>query len=115
MNDAFSTRDVNESAIKDYALVCSVKFRAGKFKRVGSEFMDEVKADVEAVVRSLRTKYSAGVHAPLYTQDGQVCPKFATGNLLDKFEREVNEAVARIVQAKVQAQPSCGQTLSRTR
>jgi hypothetical protein len=110
-----NTRLVNESAIKEYALKCSAKFRAGKFKRVGSEFMDEVKADVEAAVRHLRGKYTTPVHEPLYTQDGHECPKFATGNLLDKFEREVNEAIARIVQAKVQAQPSCGQTLSRTR
>jgi hypothetical protein len=70
---------------------------------------------VEAAVRHLRGKYTTPVHEPLYTQDGHECPKFATGNLLDKFEREVNEAIARIVQAKVQAQPSCGQTLSRTR
>jgi hypothetical protein len=114
MSDAFSTRDVNESAIKEYALKCSAKFRAGKFKRVGSEFMDEVKADVEAVVRSLRTKYTPPIHAPLYIAEGQ-CPSFATGNLMAKFEAEVNEAIARIIQSKVQVQPSCGQTLSRTR
>lgn len=109
-----STRDVNESAVKDYALECSKQFRAGKFKRVGADFMDEVKADVESVVRGLRTKYSAGMHPPLHIKTGE-CPRFATGNLMDKFEAEVNEAIARIIQGKVQAQPSVGQTLGRTR
>lgn len=113
---ADTTRLINESAIKDYALECSKRFRAGKFKRVGTDFMDEVKADVEAFVRQLRTKYTTPVHGPLYMLiNGGECPKFATGNLIDKIEKEVNEAIGRIVQCKVQAQPSVGQTLGRTR
>lgn len=110
------TREINESAVKDYALECSKRFRAGKFTRVGTDFMDEVKADVEAFVRSLRTKYTTPVHGPLYMLTGsEECPKFATGNLMDKIEKEVNEAIARIVQSKVQIQPTRGVTLDRTR
>lgn len=108
------TREINESAIKDYALECSKRFRAGKFTRVGTDFMDEVKADVEAFVRSLRSKYVTPIHAPLYlTEDN--CPRFATGNLMEKLEKEVNETIARIVQSKVQVQPTRGVTLDRTR
>lgn len=109
-------REINESAVKDYALECSKRFRAGKFTRVGSDFMDEVKADVEAFVRSLRSKYTTPVHGPLYMLiDGGECPSFATGNLVEKVEKELNEIIARIVQSKVQAQPTRGVTLDRTR
>jgi len=108
-------REINESAIKDYALECSKRFRAGKFTRVGSDFMDEIKADVEAFVRSLRTKYTTPIHAPLYMDDNYPCPSFATGKLIEKIEKEVNETIARIVQSKVQAQPTRGVTLDRTR
>lgn len=115
MNEIATTREVNESVIKDYALHCSIKFRAGKFKRMGTDFMDEIKADVEAFVRAMRSKYVTPIHAPLYMDDQFPCPKFATGKLMEKIENEVNQTIARIIQTKVQAQPSCGQTLGRTR
>jgi hypothetical protein len=106
-------REINESAVKDYALECSKRFRAGKFTRVGTDFLDEIKADVEAFVRSLRSKYQTPIHPPLYTSIE--CPSFATGKLMEKIAQEVNETIARIVQAKVQAQPTRGVTLDRTR
>ncbi len=111
MND----RALNETAIRDYALECSKKFRAGLFRRVGEPFLDEVKADVEALVRGITAKYGSGPHQPLFMQDGQTCPSFATGALIEKIEKQVNEGIAKIVQAKVSAQPSCGCTLGRTR
>jgi hypothetical protein len=38
-----------------------------------------------------------------------------TGALLDKIGVELNRAVCRLIQNKVQKQPSCGVTLGRTR
>lgn len=110
-----TTRNLNESAIKDYALECSKRFRANKFTRVGSEFLEEIEADVESFVRAIGFKYSSGVHPPLYTQAGIDLPAFVTGNLMNKVKSRLNEAIARIVQEKVQRQPTVGKTLSRTR
>ena len=108
--DLASGRYLNESAIREYALQCSKECRAGKFTRVGSEFIDEVKADVEAVVRSMRA-----LHSTLDKPAVATTAVFLTGALLDKVSIELNNVTARIIQRKVERQPSRGQTLSRTR
>jgi hypothetical protein len=108
--DIASGRYLNESAIKDHALACSKKFRAGKFTRCGVDFIDEIKADVEAVIRELRNKHLVKLHDPLETE-----LVFTTGALCDKIQPELNAMVSRIIQNKVQVQPSCGRTLGRTR
>jgi hypothetical protein len=108
--DISSGRYLNESAIRSHALRCSASFRANKFTRVGEDFLDEVKADVEAVLRELRNKVPSHMHEPL-SQDE--C--FATGLLQERLTNVFNDLVGRIIQNKVQRQPSCGKTLSRTR
>jgi len=108
--DLASGRFLNETAIRTHALACSKAYRAGRFTRVGQEFIDEVKADVEAMVRELRNKYST-LHPPLDLGKNQI----VTGALSDKLMAELNRAIGRLVQNKVQKQPSCGQTLGRTR
>jgi hypothetical protein len=104
-------RLLNETAIRVHALRCSVKYRAGKFRRVGEDFVDEVKVDVDCFLRELRNKYPT-LHEAL-EPDENTC--FTTGVLCDKLQHEVNRAIGRIIQSKVQRQPTTGVTLGRTR
>lgn len=110
--DFSSTRYLNEKAIREHALRCSAKFRAGKFTRVGQDFIDEVKADLESLIRHLANTAPVTVNWPLPVEQNVV---FATGALLEYLRPKLDEVVSRIIQNKVQAQPSCGCTLSRTR
>lgn len=105
-----STRLLNESAIREHALACSAKFRAGKFTRVGQDFIDEVQADVEAFVREIRLKWPTRVHEPLPVKSGLV-----VGRLSDIVRTALNDAIGRLIQSKVQRQPTVGKTLGRTR
>jgi len=108
--DISSGRYLNESAIRSHALCCSARFRANKFTRVGEDFVEEVKADVEAVLRELRAKAKPQMNEALESQE-----VFVTGLLQERASEILNGLVARIVQNKVQRQPSCGKTLGRTR
>lgn len=112
MLDLASGRYLNESSIRDHALECSQKFRAGRFTRVGKDFLDEVRADVEAKIRHMRSEGNTSPHAPLENDGKKV---FTTGALADKVMCEWNEYIGRLIQQKVQRQPSVGVTLSRTR
>ena len=109
--DIASMRYLNEAAVHKHALACSAKFRAGKFTRVGSEFVDEVKADVENLVRGLRNQNPVVLDEPLEPEE----TSFVTGALSDKVINEFNRLVGRIIQNKVKRQPTVGKTLSRTR
>lgn len=102
--------DINQSALKKHALACSKAHRGGKFTRVGSEFLQEIDAEVEALIRDLRNqRFPVQLHEPLPTDE-----KFVTGALLEKVRDALNQAIGRIVQQRVQRQPSVGTTLSRT-
>jgi hypothetical protein len=105
-----SDRILNESAIREHALACSKTFRGGKFTRVGQDFLDEVRIDVEALIVTLRNSHPTQLNTPLPLESG-----FLTGNLGDRVIHEWNNLVGRIIQNKVRRQPSVGQTLSRTR
>lgn len=102
-------RLLNESAIKTFALECSRTFRAGKFTRVGEDFVDEVIADVETFIRKLRGTNWTSPHDPLETK-----LVFTTGALSDKVMLELNRVIGRIIQQKVQRQPTVGCTLRGT-
>lgn len=108
--DLASGRYLNESAIRSHALKCSQTYRAGRFTRVGEGFMNEVKADVESWIRAQRLTHPT-LHPALPTEENT----FTTGALFDRMASIVNDVIARIIQNKVQRQPSCGKTLSRTR
>lgn len=107
--DLASLRYLNESAIKVHALECSRVCRAGKFTRVGQPFVDEVIADVECVVREIKSG-KATIHPPVAIES-----EFVTGALLEKIRVVLNERIAKIIQNKIQAQPSLGCTAGRTR
>jgi hypothetical protein len=108
--DLASLRYLNETAIREHALRCSARFRANKFTRVGEDFLDEVKADVEAVIRSLRNMAPTKLHEPLEPETSCI-----TGMFCDRVGAEFNRLVCRITQNKVQRQPTVGKTLRRTR
>lgn len=102
--------DINQSAVKKHALACSKAHRAGKFTRVGQDFLTEIGSEVEAFVRELRnTRFPVQMHEPLATDE-----KFVTGALLEKVKEALNQAIGRIIQQRVQRQPSVGTTLGRT-
>lgn len=109
--DLASMRYLNESAIKSHALECSRVCRAGKFTRVGQPFIDEVVADVENIVRDIKCRgQRESVHPPVTTES-----EFVTGALLEKIRVVLNERIAKIIQNKIQSQPSLGCTAGRTR
>jgi hypothetical protein len=110
--DLSSGRFLNEAAVRGHALRCSARFRNNRFTRVGQDFLDEVKADVEAVIRALRSQAQTKLFDPLEPDENTYC---VTGALCDKVGIEMNRLICRIIQNKVQRQPSVGKTLSRTR
>ena len=110
--DLSTGRFLNESAIRDHALRCSARFRANKFTRVSQDFLDEVKADVEMLVRNIKNQCPTHMHEALEPDENTCC---VTGALSAKVTVELNRLVCRIIQNKVQRQPTVGKTLSRTR
>jgi hypothetical protein len=110
--DLASLRYLNESAIKQHALTCAARCRP-KFTRVGQEFVDEVKADVEAFVRDLRNQAQREV-VPFACIEPTEDTDFLTGALIEKLKPILNRTVARIIQSKVQRQTT-GVTLKATR
>jgi len=110
--DLSTGRFLNESAIREHALRCSARFKGNRFTRVGQDFLDEVSADVEALVRNVRNQSATGIYEPLEPFENTSC---VTGALSAKVMGELNRLICRMIQNKVQRQPSCGKTLGRTR
>lgn len=110
--DLASGRFLNATAVRAHALRCSAKFKGNRFTRVGQDFLDEVEADVEMLVRNVRNQSPTGVFEALEPDDKGGC---VTGALRDKVAAELNRLVCRIIQNKTQRQPSVGKTLGRTR
>lgn len=104
-------RLLNESAIHAHALECSRRYRAGKFTRVGQDFMDEVKTDVDNLIRNVRNQIQT-LH-PVIEPEKEKC--FITRALCDKVMGEMNRLIGRIIQNKIQRHPTVGKTLGRTR
>lgn len=102
--------NLNQSAIRKHALVCSKQLRGGRFTRVGQDFIDELEADLETLIRELGNKYPVPVHAEIGTEE---C--FVPGPTLDRIGELLNRAVARLIQNKICKQPSVGVTAGRTR
>lgn len=113
--------NLNQNAIKEFALRCSSEYRAGKFTRVGADFIEEIETDIECLLRDLRNKGINTLHPAL--GQGQALGLSAQednvfivkGAFLEKLEIIFNQAICRIIQNKVQRQPTCGVTLGRTR
>ena len=119
---------LNQAAIKEFALRCSKTYRAGKFTRVGSDFTEEVEADIECLLREIRNKFST-LHPALGQGQTIDAPGIAPGHtvttednvfivkgaFMARLEQIVNQAICRLIQNKVQRQPTVGVTLGRTR
>src|SRR6266566_182454 len=90
--DLASGRHFNDSAIRVYALGCSVAIKGGRFTRVGEDFMDEVKADAEALIRGIRLEFPIQMHEPVATN-----LTFTTGALVDRLQEVLNGAIARLI------------------
>lgn len=104
-------RILNEAAVREHALRCSKEIRLGKFTRVGQDFLDEVRADVESLVRAI--DQGAGVSQEDFLNPGEL--GFTTGALSDRVMEKWNLVIAKIIQRKVKRMPSVGVTLGRTR
>lgn len=100
---------MNISAIKKHALRCSATYRANKFTRVGQDFLDEIATDMETIVREFT--YKGETLHPALPAEGE----FVTGELMEKLREALNGYIARLIQNKIQKQPSCGCTAGRTR
>jgi hypothetical protein len=100
-------RLLNQSAVKKHALACSKQLRAGSFDRVSQEFLDDIQSCADNMIREINAKFQPPIHAVVDMGDAQ----FVTGELLDKAKRILNQAVGRMIQAKVQRHPSIGKTL----
>lgn len=102
--------NLNESALKRHALECSKANRSGRFTRVGADFVSEIESEVEALVRDLRhNRFPVQVNGVVPTDEN-----FVKEALLEKVKDALNQAIARIIQQRVQRQPSVGTTLGRT-
>jgi hypothetical protein len=110
--DLSSGRFLNESAMRSHALRCSARFKGNRFTRVGQDFLDEVSADVEMLIRNIRNHSPTAVFPPLEPDEKTSC---ITGALCDKVATELNRLICRMIQQKTQRQPSCGKTLRATR
>lgn len=103
-----TNRIVNRNAVKRHALKCAKQTKP-RFTRVGADFLDEVEADVEALLRKIDGS-SPVLYRPLESD-----APFVTCNFMTKVTARLNEVIAAMIQRKVERQPSVGKTLNRTR
>jgi hypothetical protein len=92
--------------VRLYALACSKANRAGKFKRVSPEFLDNIEAEVDCLLRQIESKVGTPLH-PLPPDEYNL----VTGFALERAHERLERAVRKIIANKVQGTPSCGQTL----
>lgn len=102
----FTMRILNASAVKEHALACAQAIRGGKFTRVSETFLNEIQMEVEALIRSFESKYPSKTHTNVpHTL------QFSTGEFFDKLQPILDNAIARLIQRKVEQHPSVGSTL----
>jgi len=100
---------LNRSAVKAFALQVSKEKKGGKFTRVSEDFLTDVEASVDAVIRAI-----GNTSSPL--MDGAVVPDhdisaFVTGRAQAKMKNALETVTATIIQRKVCRHPSIGVTL----
>jgi len=91
------------ASTKRHALLCSEKLRAGKFTRVGEDFLQQIEAALESTARVLG-----------HAVTGEVLPtdeKFLTPEGERYVLDNVNTWIGKAIQKRVQAHPSLGKTL----
>lgn len=105
-------RLLNESAIREHALECSKRYKNGRFTRVSEAFINEVTTEVEAIIREFHARWGNNlVFEPLSPVNGT---RFVTGAMLDKLHEALDISIAKLIQRKVERQPSMGKTIDRT-
>lgn len=88
----------NRAAIKRHALKVSREARLGKFTRVSEQFIDDVIANVESQIRSMRSRSTI---SPLGQVDPDEGENFLTGaGYLDLCEA-FNICIARTIHCEV--------------
>jgi hypothetical protein len=99
--------NINVAAVRRHALACSEILRAGKFKRVGSDFLDYINTQAEIKIRQFRLN--------------RIDPKELLGseeNFLhgtvsaEKLVEQLNLFIAETIQRRVRSHPTVGQTLT---
>jgi hypothetical protein len=100
---------INKSVIHDYALKCSKELRAGKFTRVGQQFIDSVEEDLEGIIRAT---CPGSPPDRLPTVDGSKL-FIVEAKVLPRLSEKLNKAVQCVVARKVMRHPSVGVTLQR--
>lgn len=103
-----SERFIIESHAREFMLLCSKANRAGKFKRVSEERLDEINALVDSVVRQVESKIPTPLHPLPATPDGY---RLISAYAMDKVRDRLEAAVRKLIANKVQSTPSCGITL----
>lgn len=98
---------INRSAVKAFALKVSKEKRAGKFNRVSKEFLDSVEANLEALIREIAQGFAK---SDTVTPDPEA-DWFINGRTLRCAEDKLNQAVQKIILAKVHGHPTIGKTL----
>lgn len=93
--------------VKRQALLCSESFRAGKFRRVGADFLEQLEADVDAQIRRLTADPDRLVDTALVEPIGKLYTPEAEEKLLAAF----NRLIAALVHQRVRRHPSLGRTL----
>lgn len=99
-------RILNQSSVREHALLCSKQIKGGKFDRVSESFFVEVEAGLDEIVRSVNTKHPSKIHADILTPT-----RFVTDQLLEKLRPLLDRAVARVIQRAVESHPGVGKTL----
>lgn len=98
---------INRSAVKAFALKVSKERRAGKFTRVGEDFLDQIEAEVEAVIRGI----SGLAQWDQFVKPDESLRGLTTGAALDKVREKLEEKTILITHGKVMRHPSIGCTL----
>lgn len=98
---------LNKSAVKKYALQCSESRRAGKFKRVGTSFLQRCEARMESALKAMY-RGDGGPETPLEPTEGT---KFSTSFGGTKAREQMEKLARDVVFNEVKSHPSLGKTL----
>jgi len=94
---------LNRSAVKDFALAVVKEKRAGKFERVSKQFVQNIEAEVEALIRGIGP-----------ADDREIAGEWDFLNrkaVRPKVEQKLNYAIRKIILRKVCSHPTLGKTL----
>jgi len=97
------------SNVKEHALMYSKVNRAGKFKRVSQEFLDDIEAEVDCLIRQIESKVREPLYPAPHATENDL--RLITGYAAECAHKRLEAAIRKIIRNKVQSTPSCGITL----